>query len=251
MSRYDQPLSGETDQAKPYKPVLRDFPMPKTEEFSEGEDAEREELIKKALAKVEAKLDNERKEKYCEDIVGEIQRIGRVLAENGFGSQPEDKHVVVTSYAGGESTYSRGNFVQYETAVVARVLHEGNPTGALNQWATEHQIFKGSECKITDPYDEEQYKNARQKGINISVVTGPAVEVYSDRPLTEERKDYYRDFYPVGTLLVTSAGRCNDEAKVLRVGGRLGDSTNPKVYELVLAAMQDTEAELLASKETQ
>lgn len=251
MSRYDQPLSGETDQAKPYKPVLRDFPMPKTKEFSEGEDAEREELIKEALAEVEAKLDNERKEKYCEDIVEEIQRIGRVLAENGFGSRPEDKHVAVTSYAGGESTYSRGNFVQYETAVVARVLREGDPTGALNQWATEDQIFKGSECKITDPYNEEQYKNAQQEGINISVVTGPAVEVYSDRPLTEERKDYYRDFYPVGTLLVTSAGRCNDEAKVLRVGGRLGDSTNPKAYELVLAAMQDIEAELLAGEETQ
>lgn len=251
MSRYDQPLSSETDQVKPYKPVLRDFPMPKTEKFSEGEDAEREKLIKEALAKVEAKLDNKRKEKYCEDIVGEIQRIGGVLAEKGFGSRPEDKHVVVTSYAGGETRYSRGNFVQYETAVVARVLREGNPTGALNQWATEDQIFKGSECKITDPYNEEQYKNAQQEGINISVVTGPAVEVYSDRPLTEERKNYYRDFYQPGTVLVTSAGRCNDEAKVLRVGGRLGDSTNPKAYELVLAAMQDIEEELPASKEAQ
>lgn len=251
MSRYDQPLSGETDQAKPYEPTLRGFPMPETEEFSKGEDAKREELIKEALAKVEAELDNERKEKYCEDIVKEIQRIGGVLAENGFGSLPEDKHVVVTSYAGGETRYSRGNFVQYETAVVARVLREGDPTGALNQWATEDQIFKGSECKITDPYDEKQYKNARQKGINISLVTGPAVDVYSDRPLPEERKDYYRDFYPVGTLLVTSAGRYNDEAKVLRVGGRLGDSTNPKAYELVLAAMQDIEEELLASKEAQ
>ena len=251
MSRYDQPLSSETDQAKPYKPVLRDFPMPKTEKFSEGEDAEREKLIKEALAKVEAKLDNKRKEKYCEDIVGEIQRIGGVLAEKGFGSRPEDKHVVVTSYAGGETRYSRGNFVQYETAVVARVLREGNPTGALNQWATEDQIFKGSECKITDPYNEEQYKNAQQEGINISVVTGPAVEVYSDRPLTEERKNYYRDFYQPGTVLVTSAGRCNDEAKVLRVGGRLGDSTNPKAYELVLAAMQDIEEELPANKEAQ
>lgn len=251
MSRYDQPLSSETDQARPYKPVLRDFPMPKTEKFSEGEDAEREKLIKEALAKVEAKLDNKRKEKYCEDIVGEIQRIGGVLAEKGFGSRPEDKHVVVTSYAGGETRYSRGNFVQYETAVVARVLREGNPTGALNQWATEDQIFKGSECKITDPYNEEQYKNAQQEGINISVVTGPAVEVYSDRPLTEERKDRYRDLHQPGTVLVSFARRCNDEAKMLRVGGRLGDSTNPKAYELVLAAMQDIEEELPASKETQ
>lgn len=251
MSQYDQPLSGETDQAKLYKPVLRDFPMPKTEEFNEGEDVERAKLIEEAIAKVDVKIDNKRKEKYCEDIVGEIQRIGRVLAENGFGSRPEDKHVAVTSYAGGETVYSRGNFVQYETAVVARVLHEGNPTGALNQWATEDQIFKGSECKITDPYDKEQYKNAQQEGINISVVTGSAVEVYSDRPLTEEQKDYYRDFYQPGTVLVTSAGRCNDEAKVLRVGGRLGDSTNPKVYELVLAAMQDIEEELPASKEAQ
>lgn len=251
MSRYDQPLNGETDQAKPYEPELQGFPMPKTEEFSEGEGAKRAKLIEEAMAKVEAELNNERKEKYCEDIVAEIRRIGRVLAEKGFGSRSEDKHVAVTSYAGGETRDSRGNFVQYETAVVARVLREGSPTGALNQWATEDQIFKGSECKITDPYNEEQYKNAQQEGINISVVTGPAVEVYSDRPLTEERKDYYRDFYPVGTVLVTSAGRCNDEAKVLRVGGRLGDSTNPKAYELVLAAMQDIEKGLPASKETQ
>ena len=247
MSRYDQPLSSETDQAKPYKPVLRDFPMPKTEKFSEGEDAEREKLIKEALANVETKLDNERKGEYCEDIVKEIQRIGGVLAEKGFGSRPEDKHVVVSD----QTQSIMPTYVQYETAVVARVLREGNPTGALNQWATEDQIFKGSECKITDPYNEEQYKNAQQEGINISVVTGPAVEVYSDRPLTEERKDYYRDFYQPGTVLVTSAGRCNDEAKMLRVGGRLGDSTNPKAYELVLAAMQDIEEELPASKETQ
>ena len=247
MSRYDQPLSGETDQAKPYKPVLRDFPMPKTEEFSEGEGVERAKLIEEAIAKVDAKIDNKRKEKYCEDIVGEIQRIGGVLAEKGFGSRPEDKHVVVSD----QTQSIMPTYVQYETAVVARVLREGNPTGALNQWATEDQIFKGSECKITDPYNEEQYKNAQQEGINISVVTGPAVEVYSDRPLTEERKDYYRDFYQPGTVLVTSAGRCNDEAKMLRVGGRLGDSTNPKAYELVLAAMQDIEEELPASKETQ
>ena len=250
MPRYDQPLNGETDQAKRYEPTLRDFPMPKTEEFSKGEDAKREKLIKEALAEVEADLNNERKEKYCEDIVKEIQRIGGVLAENGFGSRPEDKHVVVTSYAGGETRYSRGNFVQYETAVVARVLREGDPTGALNQWATEDQIFKGSECKITDPYDEKQYKNARQKGINISIVTGPAVEVYSDRPLTDEQKDRYRDFHQPGTVLVSFAGRYNDEAKVLRAG-ELGKSTNLKAYELVLAAMQDIEAELLAGEETQ
>ena len=75
--------------------------------------------------------------------------------------------------------------------------------------------------------------------------------MYSDRPLTEERKDYYRDFHPVGTVLVTSAGRCNDDAEVLRVGGRLGGSTNPKAYERVLAAMQGIEEELLASEETQ
>ena len=207
--------------------------------------------MEEAEQKIKADLAREDNERRCEDIANEIQRIGGVLAENGFGSRPEDKHVVVTSYAGGETRDSRGNFVQYETAVVARVLREGNPTGALNQWATEDQIFKGSECKITDPYNEEQYKNAQQEGINISVVTGPAVEVYSDRPLTEERKDYYRDFYQPGTVLVTFAGRCNDEAKVLRAGGRLGDSTNPKVYELVLAAMQDIEEELSASKEAQ
>ena len=46
------------------------------------------------------------------------------------------------------------------------------------------------------------------------------------------------------------AGRYNDEAKVLRVG-ELGKSTNPEAYERVLAAMQDIEEELLASKETQ
>ena len=251
MPRYDQPLSGETKQQEPYKPELRDFPMPKTQEFRGGINDEYTRRMEEAEQKIKADLAREDNERRCEDIANEIQRIGGVLAENGFGSRPEDKHVVVTSYAGGETRDSRGNFVQYETAVVARVLREGNPTGALNQWATEDQIFKGSECKITDPYNEEQYKNAQQEGINISVVTGPAVEVYSDRPLTEERKDYYRDFYQPGTVLVTFAGRCNDEAKVLRAGGRLGDSTNPKVYELVLAAMQDIEEELSASKEAQ
>lgn len=33
MPRYDQPLSSETKQQEPYKPELRDFPMPKTQEF--------------------------------------------------------------------------------------------------------------------------------------------------------------------------------------------------------------------------
>ncbi len=250
MPQYDHPPSGETKQ-EPYKPELQDFPTPKTQEFRKGIHDEYTRRMEEAEQKIKADLAREDNERRCEDIVDEIRRIGRVLAEKGFGSRSEDKHVAVTSYAGGETRDSRGNFVQYETAVVARVLREGSPTGALNQWATEDQIFKGSECKITDPYNEEQYKNAQQEGINISVVTGPAVEVYSDRPLTEERKDYYRDFYPVGTVLVTSAGRCNDEAKVLRVGGRLGDSTNPKAYELVLAAMQDIEKGLPASKETQ
>ena len=96
MPRYDQPLSGETDRAKRYEPTLRGFPMPETKEFSKGEDAKRAKLIEEALAKVEAELNNERKEKYCEDIVKEIQRIGGVLAENGFGSRPEDKHIAVT-----------------------------------------------------------------------------------------------------------------------------------------------------------
>ena len=74
--------------------------------------------------------------------------------------------------------------------------------------------------------------------------------MYSDRPLTDERKDSYRDFHQPGTVLVSFAGRYNDEAKVLRVG-ELGKSTNPKAYELVLAAMQDIEEELPASKEAQ
>ncbi len=248
MPQYDQPLSGETKQQELYKPVLRDFPMPKTEEFSEGEDAEREELIKEALAKVEAKLDNERKEKYCEDIVEEIQRIGGVLAENGFGSRPEDKHVAVTSYVGGENRYSRGAYVQCETAVVARFLPKGAYDDSSWGQAQEDSIYKGSDdCDITDPHDETQYNKG---GYAISIVTGPAVEVYSDRPLTDERKDSYRDFHQPGTVLVSFAGRYNDDAKVLRVG-ELGKSINPKAYELVLAAMQDAEAELLAGEETQ
>ena len=247
MSRYDQPLSGETDQAKPYEPELRDFPMPKTEKFSEGEDAKREKLIKEALAKVEAKLDNERKEKYCEDIVGEIQRIGGVLAEKGFGSRPEDKHVVVSDHAGDETRYFRGSFVQYKTAVAARLIPKGARDDSGWGQAQENSIRKGRDCNITNPDDETQYNEG---GHIISIVTGPAVEVYSDRPLTEERKDRYRDFHQRGTVLVSFARRYNDEAKVLRVG-ELGKSTNPEAYELVLAAMQDIEAELLAGEERQ
>ena len=251
MPRYDQPLSGETDQAKPYEPTLRDFPMPKTEKFSEGEDAKRAKLIEEALANVETKLDNERKGEYCEDIVKEIQRIGGVLAENGFGSRPEDKHVVVSNHAGDETRYFRGSFVQYETAVAARLIPKGAPDDSGWGQAQKDLIYKGSDCDITDPYDEAQYNKSSQRGYIISVVTGPAVEVYSDRPLTDERKNRYRNFHQPGTVLVSFARRCNDEAKMLRVGGRLGDSTNPKAYELVLAAMQDIEEELPASKETQ
>lgn len=253
MSQYDQPLSGETDQAKPYEPTLRDFPMPKTEKFSEGENAEREELIKEALTEVEAKLDNKRKEKYCEDIVGEIQRIGGVLTEKGFGSRPEDKHIVVSD----QTRSIMPTYVQYETAVVARFLHEGDPTGALNQWATEDQIFKGSECKITDPYDEEQYKNAQQEGINISVVTGPATKVYSGyhESLPEDVQRLFLDHFEPGTVLVSAAGQCKSGAMKLHVGslslGGIRTSDDLRPYELVLAAMQDTEAELLAGEEKQ
>lgn len=247
MSRYDQPLSGETDRAKPYEPTLRGFPMPKTEEFSEGEDAKRAKLIEEALAKVEAKLDNERKEKYCEDIVEEIQRIGGVLAENGFGSLPEDKHVVVNDHAGDETRRFRGSFVQYETAVVARLIPKGARDDSGWGQAQEDLIYKGRDCGITNPYDEAQYNKG---GYIISIVTGPAVEVYSDRPLTDEQKDYRRGLHKPGTVLVSFARQYNDEAKVLRVG-ELGKSTNPEAYELVLAAMQDIEAELLAGEETQ
>ena len=248
MSRYDQPLNGETDQAKPYEPELQGFPMPKTEEFSEGEGAKRAKLIEEAMAKVEAELNNERKEKYCEDIVAEIQRIGGVLAENGFGSRPEDKHVAVTSYVGGENRYSRGAYVQCETAVVARFLPKGARDDSGWGQAEEDSIYKGSDdCDITDPHDETQYNKG---GYAISIVTGPAAEVYSDRPLTDERKNRYRDFHQPGTVLVSFAGRYNDEAKLLRVG-ELGKPTNPEAYELVLAAMQDTEAELLAGEEKQ
>lgn len=258
MPRYDQPplsggtdqANGETDQAKPYEPTLRGFPMPKTEEFSKGEDAKREELIKEALAKVEAELDNERKREYCEDIVKEIQRIGGVLAENGFGSRPEDKHVAITGHVGGVNTYSRGIDVQYVTAVAARLILKGTYDDSGWQQAQEHLIYKGSDLGITKPRDEDQYNNSSQRGYVISIVTGPPVEVYSDRPLTEERKNSFHGPHQTGTVLVSFAGRYNDEAKVLRVG-ELGKSTNPEAYERVLAAMQDIEEELLASKETQ
>ncbi len=250
MSRYDQPLSGETDQAKPYKPELRGFPMPKTEEFSEGEGAKRAELIEEAMAKVEAELNNERKEKYCEDIVGEIKRLGIVLAENGFGSRPEDKHVAITGHVGGVNRYSRGIDVQYVTAVAARVILKGTYDDSGWQQAPEDLIYKGSDLGITNPRDEDQYNNSSQRGYIISIVTGRPVEVYSDRPLTEERKNSFHGPHQPGTVLVSFAGRYNDEAKVLRVG-ELGKSTNPKAYELVLAAMQDAEAELLAGEEKQ
>lgn len=247
MPQYDQPLSGETKQQELYKPVLRDFPMPKTEEFSEGEDAEREELIKEALAKVEAELNNERKEKYCEDIVAEIQRIGRVLAEKGFGSRPEDKHVAITGHVGGENTYWRGIDVQYVTAVAARVILKGTYDDSGWQQAEEDLIYKGSDLDITNPDDEAQYN---KRGYVISIVTGRPVEVYSDRPLTEERKNSFHGPHQRGTVLVSFAGRYNDEAKVLRVG-ELGKPTNPEAYERVLAVMQDIEADLLAGEETQ
>lgn len=246
MPQYDHPPSGETKQ-EPYKPELRGFPVPKTKEFSEGEDAERAKLIEEALAKVKAKLDKKRKEKYCEDIVAEIQRLGRVLAENGFGSRPEDKHVAITGHVGGVNTYSRGIDVQYVTAVAARVILKGTYDDSGWQQAQEDLIYKGSDLGITNPDDETQYN---KRGYVISIVTGRPVEVYSDRPLTEERKNSFHGPHQPGTVLVSFAGRYNDEAKVLRVG-ELGKSTNPEAYERVLAAMQDIEEELLASKETQ
>lgn len=248
MPQYDQPPSGETKQQEPYKPELRDFPMPKTEEFSEGEGAKRAELIEEAMAKVEAELNNERKEKYCEDIVAEIQRIGGVLAENGFGSRPEDKHVAITGHVGGENTYWRGIDVQYVTAVAARVILKGTYDDSGWQQAEEDLIYKWSDdWDITDPHDEAQYN---KRGYIISIVTGRPVEVYSDRPLTEERKNSFHGPHQTGTVLVSFAGRYNDEAKVLRVG-ELGKPTNPEAYERVLAVMQDIEADLLAGEETQ
>lgn len=246
MPRYDHLPSGETKQ-EPYKPELQGFPMPKTEEFSEGEGAKRAKLIEEAMAKVEAELNNERKEKYCEDIVAEIQRIGRVLAEKGFGSRPEDKHVAITGHVGGENTYWRGIDVQYVTAVAARVILKGTYDDSGWQQAEEDLIYKGSDLDITNPDDEAQYN---KRGYVISIVTGRPVEVYSDRPLTEERKNSFHGPHQRGTVLVSFAGRYNDEAKVLRVG-ELGKPTNPEAYERVLAVMQDIEADLLAGEETQ
>lgn len=246
MSRYDHLPSGETKQ-EPYKPELRDFPTPKTQEFRKGINDEYTRRMEEAEQKIKADLAREDNERRCEDIANEIQRLGRVLAENGFGSRSEDKHVAVTSYAGGETRYSRGNYIQYETAVAARFLPKGARDDSGWGQAEEDSIHKGRDCDITDPHNEAQYNKG---GYIISIVTGPAVEVYSDRPLTDERKNRYRDFHQPGTVLVSFAGRYNDEAKVLRVG-ELGKSTNPEAYERVLAAMQDIEEELLASKETQ
>lgn len=247
MPRYDQPPSGETKQ-EPYKPELQDFPTPKTQEFRKGIHDEYTRRMEEAEQKIKADLAREDNERRCEDIVDEIWRLGGVLAENGFGSRPEDKHIAVTSYVGGENRYSRGAYVQDETAVVARFLPKGAYDDSSWGQTEEDLIYKGSDdCNITDPHDETQYNKG---GYAISIVTGPAVEVYSDRPLTDERKNRYRNFHQPGTVLVSFAGRYNDEAKVLRVG-ELGRSTNPEAYERVLAAMQDIEAELLAGEETQ
>ncbi len=250
MSRYDQPLNGETDQAKPYEPELQGFPMPKTQEFRKGIHDEYTRRMEEAEQKIKADLAREDNERRCEDIVDEIRRIGRVLAEKGFGSRSEDKHVAVTGHVGGVNTYSRGIDVQYVTAVAARLILKGTYDDSGWQQAQEHLIYKGSDLGITKPRDEDQYNNSSQRGYVISIVTGPPVEVYSDRPLTEERKNSFHGPHQTGTVLVSFAGRYNDEAKVLRVG-ELGKSTNPEAYERVLAAMQDIEEELLASKETQ
>lgn len=250
MSRYDQPLSGETKQQEPYKPELRDFPTPNTQEFRDGINDEYTRRMEEAEQKIKADLAREDNERRCEDIANEIQRLGGVLAENGFGSRPEDKHIAVTGYVGGENRYSRGIYVQYETAVAARVILKGTYDDSGWQQAPEDLIYKGSDLGITKPRDEDQYNNSSQRGYIISIVTGRPVEVYSDRPLTEERKNSFHGPHQTGTVLVSFAGRYNDEAKVLRVG-ELGKSTNPEAYERVLAAMQDIEEELLASKETQ
>ena len=249
MSRYDQPPSGETKQ-EPYKPELQDFPTPKTQEFRKGIHDEYTRRMEEAEQKIKADLAREDNERRCEDIVDEIWRLGGVLAENGFGSRPEDKHIAVTSYVGGENRYSRGAYVQDETAVAARVILKGTYDDSGWQQAPEDLIYKGSDLGITKPRDEDQYNNSSQRGYIISIVTGRPVEVYSDRPLTEERKNSFHGPHQTGTVLVSFAGRYNDEAKVLRVG-ELGKSTNPEAYERVLAAMQDIEEELLASKETQ
>ena len=250
MPRYDQPLSSETKQQEPYKPELRDFPTPNTQEVRDGINDEYTRRMEEAEQKIKADLAREDNERRCEDIANEIQRIGGVLAENGFGSRPEDKHIAVTGYVGGENRYSRGIYVQYETAVAARVILKGTYDDSGWQQAPEDLIYKGSDLGITKPRDEDQYNNSSQRGYIISIVTGRPVEVYSDRPLTEERKNSFHGPHQTGTVLVSFAGRYNDEAKVLRVG-ELGKSTNPKAYELVLAAMQDAEAELLAGEETQ
>ena len=249
MPQYDHPPSGETKQ-EPYKPKLRDFPTPNTQEFRDGINDEYTRRMEEAEQKIKADLAREDNERRCEDIANEIQRLGGVLAENGFGSRPEDKHIAVTGYVGGETRYSRGIYVQYETAVAARVILKGTYDDSGWQQAPEDLIYKGSDLGITKPRDEDQYNNSSQRGYIISIVTGRPVEVYSDRPLTEERKNSFHGPHQTGTVLVSFAGRYNDEAKVLRVG-ELGKSTNPKAYELVLAAMQDIEKELPASKETQ
>lgn len=249
MPQYNHPPSGETKQEL-YKPKLRGFPTPKTQEFRDGINDEYTRRMEEAEQKIKADLAREDNERRCEDIANEIQRIGGVLAENGFGSRPEDKHIAVTGYVGGENRYSRGIYVQYETAVAARVILKGTYDDSGWQQAPEDLIYKGSDLGITKPRDEDQYNNSSQRGYIISIVTGRPVEVYSDRPLTEERKNSFHGPHQTGTVLVSFAGRYNDDAKVLRVG-ELGKSTNPKAYELVLAAMQDAEAELLAGEETQ
>ena len=246
MPQYDHPPSGETKQ-EPYKPKLRDFPTPNTQEFRDGINDEYTRRMEEAEQKIKADLAREDNERRCEDIANEIQRIGGVLAENGFGSRPEDKHIAVTGYVGGENRYSRGIYVQYETAVAARVILKGTYDDSGWQQAEEDLIYKGSDLDITNPDDEAQYN---KRGYVISIVTGRPVEVYSDRPLTEERKNSFHGPHQRGTVLVSFAGRYNDEAKVLRVG-ELGKPTNPEAYERVLAVMQDIEADLLAGEETQ
>jgi hypothetical protein len=203
--------------------------------------------MEEAEQKIKADLAREDNERRCEDIANEIQRLGRVLAENGFGSRPEDKHVAVTSYVGGENRYLRGIDVQYKTAVAARVILKGTYDDSGWQQAEEDLIYKGSDLDITNPDDETQYN---KRGYVISIVTGRPVEVYSDRPLTEERKNSFHGPHQTGTVLVSFARQHNDNAKVLRVG-ELGKPTNPEAYERVLAVMQDIEAELLAGEETQ
>ena len=246
MPRFDQPPCGETKQ-EPYKPKLRDFPTPKTQEFRERIHDEYTRRMEEAEQKIKADLAREDNERRCEDIANEIQRLGRVLAENGFGSRPEDKHVAVTSYVGGENRYLRGIDVQYKTAVAARVILKGTYDDSGWQQAEEDLIYKGSDLDITNPDDETQYN---KRGYVISIVTGRPVEVYSDRPLTEERKNSFHGPHQTGTVLVSFARQHNDNAKVLRVG-ELGKPTNPEAYERVLAVMQDIEAELLAGEETQ